>query len=315
MFVSSRASAPLMARRALRICALVAAVSAVLGVAHGAETAEVGKALPTGGHTGNAFISTWDDDGDGKVTQSEYETVRKARFATTDSDHNNSLTVEEYVGEYAVRLDRDIADERTASLKQTDTRFKALDKDEDKFISRAEYDTSGDRAFVHLDRNKDGRITNDDAEPAARETQRRRSIIGMPTSHTLAGMLEIYDDDGDDVLTREQYAAERAKVFAATDTNEDGKLDHDEYVNEFNARLSQRIEDRRQAQLKQGKVRFKAIDSNENGEISRDEYFAMSSRMFERTDTNKDGVISQDDPAPVREPRKDERAVSQVQTP
>lgn len=314
MSVSSRASAPLMAGRALRICAVVA-MSAVLGAAHGAETAEAGKALPTGGHTGNAFISTWDDDGDGKVTKSEYETVRKARFAATDSDHNGSLTVDEYVGEYAVRLDLDIADERTASLKQTDTRFKALDKDEDKFVSRAEYNASGDSAFVHVDKNKDGRITNDDAEPAAKDTPRRRSIIGMPTSHTLAGMLEIYDDDGDDVLTREQYNAERAKVFAATDTNKDGKLDHDEYVKEFDARLSQRIEDRRQAQLKQGKVRFKAIDSNENGEISRDEYFAMSSRMFERTDTNKDGVVSQDDPAPVREPRKDERAVSQVQTP
>ncbi len=159
MSVSSRASAPLMVRHALRICGLVAAMSAVLGVAHGAETAEVGKALPTGGHTGNAFIATWDDDGDGKVTHAEYEAVRKARFATTDSDHNGSLTVDEYVNEYAVRLDRDIADERTASLKQTDTRFKALDKNEDKFVSRAEYDGSGDRAFVHLDRNKDGRIT------------------------------------------------------------------------------------------------------------------------------------------------------------
>jgi Ca2+-binding EF-hand superfamily protein len=306
MFVSFRPSASLMARRALGICSLLAVT---LGAAHAAEQ------LPTGGHTGNAFINTWDDDGDGKVTRPEYETVRTARFATTDSDHNGSLTVEEYVGEYAVRLDRDIADERTASLKQTDTRFKALDKDEDKFIGRAEYDSSGDRAFVHLDTNKDGRITNDDAQPAEKQDRPRRSIIGMPTSHTLAGMLEIYDDDGDDILTRAQYDAERAKVFAATDTNKDGKLDHDEYVNEFVARLGVRIEDRRQAQLKQGKVRFKAIDSNENGEISRDEYFAMSARMFERTDTNKDGVISQDDPAPVREPRKDERAVSQVQTP
>lgn len=316
MSVSSRASAPLMVRHALRICSLAAVLSAMAGVAHGAETAEAGKALPTGGHTGNAFIGTWDDDGDGKVTHTEYETVRKARFATTDSDHNGSLTVDEYVNEYAIRLDRDIADERNASLKQTDTRFKALDEDEDKSISRAEYDNSGDRAFVHLDRNKDGRITNDDAEPDTKETPRRRSIIGMPTSHNLAGMLEIYDDDGDDVLTREQYDAERVKVFAATDTNKDGKLDHDEYVNEFNARLSQRSDDRRQAQLKQGRVRFKAIDADENGAISRDEYFAMSARMFDRTDTNKDGVITQDDPPPVREPRTDERAVtSQVPTP
>lgn len=113
MSVSSRASAVLMGRRALRICSLAAVLS--FGAAHGAETAEVGKAMPTGGHTGNAFIGTWDDDGDGKVTRTEYEAVRKTRFATTDSNNSGSLTVDEYVNEYAVRLDRDIGDERNAS--------------------------------------------------------------------------------------------------------------------------------------------------------------------------------------------------------
>ncbi|MDY6948650.1 MAG: EF-hand domain-containing protein, partial [Pseudomonadota bacterium] len=103
---------------------------------------------------------------------------------------------------------------------------------------------------------------------------------------------------------------------AATDANNDGKLERNEYVQEFDARLAQRIEDRRQAQLKQGRVRFKAIDADDNGAISRDEYFAMSTRMFDRADTNKDNVISQDDPPPVRERRNDERAVtSQVQRP
>ena len=316
MFVSSRASAPLMGRHALRICSLAALVSAMLNVAHGAEATQTGQALPTGGHGGNAFITAWDDDGDGKVSRAEYETVRKARFAATDGNHDDSLSVEEYLNEYSVRLDRDIADERNASLKQTDTRFKALDKDSDRLVSRAEYDSSGERAFVQLDRNKDGRITTDDSDPAAKQSPRRRSIIGMPTSHNLAGMLEIYDDDGDDVLTREQYDTQRAKVFAATDTNQDGKLDHDEYTNEFSARLAQRVEDRRQSQLKQGRVRFKAIDANESGGISRDEYFAMSARMFERTDTNKDGAITQDDPPPPREPRNDARAAtSQARTP
>lgn len=313
MFVRPRASAPLMARRALRLCSLAAALS--LSIAHAAEQTNGEQALPTGGHAGNMFINAWDDDGDGKVSRAEYEKVRTDRWTTSDSDRDGSLTVDEYLNEYAVRLDRDIADERNASLKQTDTRFKSLDKDGDKFVSRSEYDASGSRAFVHLDRNKDGRITQEDADPAEKQASRRRSVISMPTSHSLAGMLEIYDDDGDDVLTREQYDAHRAKVFAATDTNKDGKLDHDEYANEFIARLNERIADRRQAQLKQGRVRFRAIDADENGRISREEYFAMSTRMFERADTNKDGLVTKDDPPP-RERRDDDRAVtSQVQTP
>ena len=307
-----------MARRALRICSLAALISATLGVANGAENTPASESLPTGGHAGNAFIRAWDDDGDGKVARAEYDDLRKTRFAATDIDHDSSLTIDEYVNEYAVRLDRDIADERNASLKQTDTRFKAIDKDGDKFISRAEYDSTAERAFVHLDRNEDGSITRQDAEPTDQKTQtpRRRSIIAMPTSHNLAGFLEIYDDDGDDVLTREQYDAQRGKVFAATDTNKDGKLDRDEYVNEFDARLAQRIDDRRQAQLKQGRVRFKAIDADENGGISRDEYFAMSARMFDRADTNEDGAIAQDDPPSVRQRRTEDRAAtSQVRTP
>ena len=316
MFVSSRASAPLMVRHASSICGVAMMISATLGWAQGEQQANGAESLPTGGHAGNAFIGAWDDDGDGKVSRAEYDTMRNSRFAATDADRDGSLTADEYVNEYAVRLDRDIADERNASLKQTDTRFKALDKDEDKFISRAEYDASGEHAFVHLDRNKDGRITQQDAEPKTKETP-RRSIIAMPTSHNLAGMLEIYDDDGDDVLSREQYDTQRDKAFAATDINKDGKLDHDEYVKEFDTRMSERIADRRQAQLKQGHVRFKAIDSNENGGISRDEYFAMSARMFDRADTNKDGLISQADPPPARERRTegDRTVTSQVQTP
>ena len=83
MSVSSRASASLMGRRALRICSLAAVLS--FTAAHGAETTESSRSMPTGGHTGNAFIGNWDDDGDGKVTRTEYETVRKARFATIRS--------------------------------------------------------------------------------------------------------------------------------------------------------------------------------------------------------------------------------------
>jgi Ca2+-binding EF-hand superfamily protein len=315
MFVSTCASAALMACRAVRVRSLAIAISAtVFSLAHAGQTSD---SLPTGGHAGNAFIGAWDDDGDGKVSRTEYETARTSRFATTDANRNDALSVDEYVDEYAVRLDRDIADEREASLKQTNTRFEALDKDDDKFVSRAEYDASGERGFVHLDRDQDGKVTQQDAAPAKGQTQpgRQRSLIAMPTTHTLAGMLEIYDDDGDDVLSKEQYDRQRASAFAATDTNQDGKLDANEYTSEFAARLTARIAERREAQLKQAKVRFKAIDDNENGSISRDEYVAMSARMFERADTNKDGRVAQDDPPPVRQPRTDERAVtSQVQT-
>lgn len=95
--------------------------------------------------------------------------------------------------------------------------------------------------------------------------------------------------------------------------NRDGKLDQSEYLKEFVARLDRQIELRRQDQLKQGGVRFNSIDADKNGSISRDEYVAMSTRMFERTDTNKDDVVSQEDPAPPKRDREQERSAGRAQ--
>jgi Ca2+-binding EF-hand superfamily protein len=261
------------------------------------------------------FIPSWDTNSDGKVPRAEYDAVRKERFATADEDRDGSLNADEYVNEYALRLDREIEEERKAAIGQTHTRFRALDKDGDGFVSRAEYDASGDRAFAALDHDKDGRVAKTDPETAAASPVaakgaekprpvRQRSAIGIPSTHTRAGFLEIYDGDADGVVTREQYAAQRASAYVKTDANRDGKVDETEYVDEFADRLDRTAVRSRQAQLKQGHVRFESIDSDKNGAISSAEYFTMSGRMFERVDTNKDGVVSQDDPPPPREQRE-----------
>jgi hemoglobin/transferrin/lactoferrin receptor protein len=270
-------------------------------------------ALPqvTGGHGSSQFVRSWDDNGDGKVSRAEYEHQRVKRFAVTDTDKSEALSQDEYIHEYAARLDGQFAEEKTASIQQTDTRFRALDKDRDNFIARAEYDASGAKAFQHLDPDGDGRIGERDpkTQPVARASN--PSVIRMPTTHDLAGFIEIHDTDGDGEVTREQFDAQRAASFTATDLDRNGKLDQGEYVKEFVARLDRQIETRRQDQLKQAGVRFKSIDNDKNGSITRAEYLAMSTRMFERADTNEDGVVSAADPTPPRRERdQDGPAVS-----
>ena len=142
LMVTSIASA---SRRAIA----VAIVTALAHSAYAAEsTAALAKTLPTGGHETSSFIPSWDTNKDGKLPRAEYDAVRIERFATADEDGNGSLSAEEYVNEYAQRLDRQVADERKAAMEQTHARFRALDKDGDGFVSRVEYDASGERAFA-----------------------------------------------------------------------------------------------------------------------------------------------------------------------
>lgn len=151
--------------------------------------------------------------------------------------------------------------ERAGHLRQTHVRFNALDKDEDGYISRAEFDRSGDSAFSRMDTNKDGVLSAADPKPAPRgedtrseqtraeQSQqqaqnpppRRERLLQMPTTHSVAGMLAMYDSNKDGVVSRAEYEQGRAAQFAGVDVNRDGVLSYDEYVSEFADRLDQQI--------------------------------------------------------------------------
>ncbi|MGP9802120.1 hypothetical protein [Rheinheimera sp. NSM] len=160
-----------------------------------------------------------------------------------------------------------LAAERAGHLRQTHVRFNALDKDEDGYISRAEFDRSGDSAFSRMDTNKDGVLSAADPKPAPRgedtrseqtrteqirteqarqqqgQTQqlRRERLLQMPTTHSVAGMLAMYDSNNDGVVSRAEYEQGRAAQFAGVDSNRNGVLSYDEYVLEFATRLDQQI--------------------------------------------------------------------------
>lgn len=173
---------------------------------------------------------------------------------------------------------KQLASERAGHLRQTHVRFNALDKDEDGYISRAEFNRSGDLAFERMDTNKDGVLSADDPKPQPRgqdtrseqtrseqtrseqtrseqtrtkqtrqqqaqrtEQPRRERLLNMPTTHSVEGMLALYDSNKDGVVSRKEYDAGRAAQFAATDANGDGQLSYDEYVAEFAARLDKQI--------------------------------------------------------------------------
>lgn len=271
-----------------------------------APTPQAVRAAHSAGERERAqFIAQHDSDGDGKVSLAEYKQFRASRFNDGDSDGKGYLSEDDYVDEYATRLEQQLEDERKAHIKQTKARFESLDSDKDGFISRAEYDASGARMFAHLDKDNSGVISASSEEAAMRPG----SQLAMPTSHNAQGFLALYDQDGDGKVTRGEFDSQRLSAFNATDSNGDGRLSYDEYLDEYLARLDGKAEAVRKAQLKQAVVRFNVIDTNKDKRIDSEEYWAVGLRTFNLWDTNGDGVISQDDPLPQpRMPEGNKRA-------
>jgi hypothetical protein len=147
---------------------LAAVAAAAIGVATPALAAP---------HEGSAFIHDYDTSKDGKVSRTEFDGVRAARFKATDANGDGWVSEDEYIAEYKARLDAQLAasddtaerkaEERQRQLRQAHVRFGVLDKDKDSKMQQAEYDASGTRAFAEQDDDKDGTITQADATATA----------------------------------------------------------------------------------------------------------------------------------------------------
>ncbi len=267
------------------------------------------------------FIAEFDQNGDGSVSYSEFFQSRQQRLAAMDIDGNAQISAAGYQAEYADRLDQRLALDRAGQLKQTEVRFASVDNNKDGRMTLAEYQASGQRAFDVIDQNKDGVLSKADAAPQPRRGQagsnqrttskqqaaeiRRRPALVMPTTHSADGMLAMYDQNADGVVSPAEYQQRRAAVFQHTDSDQNGELSPAEYINEFTDRVDQQISKTRDAQLKQALVRFKALDKDENGVLSAPEYHQSGQRMFSRWDTDQNRLVSRTEALPEARPEAD----------
>jgi hypothetical protein len=254
-----------------------------------------------------SFIQDYDLNKDGTVSETEFAEVRQQRYSAMDENKNGQVSVDEYVNEYAGRLDKKLDTERTGQIKQTFVRIEALDKNKSKTIGHDEYNASGDKAFAYIDTNKDGVISKADPlpererKPDAKQTVRARPALVMPTTHSVVGMLDMYDQNGDGKVDKTEYQQQRDAAFARTDLDKNAELSSDEYLNEFVDRLDRQIAKTRTAQLKQAAVRFKALDKDNNQQVSSAEFNASGERMFKRWDTDLNQQVTMAEALPVIE--------------
>ncbi|MEL3953575.1 MULTISPECIES: EF-hand domain-containing protein [Stenotrophomonas] len=273
----------------MKIVPLTAALLALV-LAPAAHAQPATKATPVS-PTAAAFLAQFATEGTDSVSWAQFEAFRKQRYTDTDRNQDGHVDEQEYVDEYLQRFDVRLADARTGHLRQTDIRFKALDRDGNGAISRAEYDAAGERTWAGYEASQ-----NATQETAAASS---RDPLKMPTSHTANGMLELYDRNQDGAVDRDEFDAVRAAGFAATDADGNGTLSLAEYTAEFSGRLEQQRQRVRADAARQARVRFASLDKDTDGRMTFAEYQLSGKRMFDRADSNGDGIVDARDPEPV----------------
>ncbi|HTF94573.1 MAG TPA: hypothetical protein VL995_00440 [Cellvibrio sp.] len=117
--------------------------------------------------------------------------------------------------------------------------------------------------------------------------------------------IQEYDSNSDGILAKSEFEQTRAQRLMAMDINGDKRVDENEYVTEFKARIQNLSAEDQQRQIRQAHVRFNVLDSSKNGDLTVAEYADSGARIFSGWDLNKDGSVSSADPLP--EPRKKEK--------
>jgi len=101
-------------------------------------------------------------------------------------------------------------------------------------------------------------------------------------------MFDLMDTNKDGVVTQDEAAAHRAKIFEKLDRNDDGYLENAEKrlgrFKQHARKKMHRAEHKADRQL--------ALDTNTDGKVSLKEFEAKSSPMFEKLDRNGDGTIT-----------------------
>jgi hypothetical protein len=119
-----------------------------------------------GGHEKVNFLDFYDSNGDAVVPKAEFEAARLRDYQRTAGAPLTGITEAEYVAEFSARLERQLKAEREGQIKQTHSRFGVLDKNKDGRISQDEFMASGNNTFTHFDSNKDGVVDEKDKSEA-----------------------------------------------------------------------------------------------------------------------------------------------------
>jgi Ca2+-binding EF-hand superfamily protein len=164
----------------------------------------------------NKFLRFFDSNGDGNVTQEEFQSASSNRFERIDADNNASISESEFLSYMQTRRDQ-----------RHKERFARLDANKDGKISNDEFISASreraQRRFERMDRNNDGQLSSD--ELGSRKKHKKH---GKRKSHFGKKIFSRIDANGDGQVTKEESQAAWGSWFKRMDMNSDQVVTMDE---------------------------------------------------------------------------------------
>jgi Ca2+-binding EF-hand superfamily protein len=229
------------------------------------------------------FMERFDTDADGKITQSEIDTVVAELYSAADADTSGGVSLDEFKAAYA----RELSEMKVRA-------FQRLDTDGDGSVTKAEFEARGGRMMGGRGM-RSGMMGQGQGMMGQMGQGRGQGMMGQ-------GMGMNNDDRrgpgmrGDGKRgqgqagrearqeAREARQAARTALFAEADANSDNALSLDE----FEAVWVQRS-DRRMVRM------FQRLDRNGDLSVTKDEVAGRTSRIVPMMDSNGDGALSMED--------------------
>jgi Ca2+-binding EF-hand superfamily protein len=100
------------------------------------------------------------------------------------------------------------------------------------------------------------------------------------------------DTNGDGIITRAEFLAAQERLFARLDRNGDGYIDKDD--------MSGRLAGRQKAQERLAEL-VSQLDGDRDGRVSNTEFIDGPTPLFDRADTDHNGVLSKDEVAAMKQ--------------
>jgi Ca2+-binding EF-hand superfamily protein len=175
--------------------------------------------------------------------------------------------------------------------------FQALDTDRDGVISAAELANAA-VSLKSLDKNGDGKLTEDEVRPQMGGRGRRGGEPGetaAPSAEEMVQTLMAFDKNGDGKLTRDEVPERMQGLFDRADANKDGALTADEIRKSAQATAAPAGRGRgEEPSFMRLDPILAALDTNSDGEISAAE-IAAAATSLKKLDKNGDGQLSEDE--------------------